>query len=199
MKKGFKMTLESRRKMSEAAKKDGRKPPSRKGIKHTEEWKKNMSKKLKGRVFSEETIKKRIASVRRGSDCHFWRGGITSLKILIRQNFKYRQWRLGIFERDDFVCQECGARGGRLNADHIKSFSLILNENNIKKLEDALKCKELWDLDNGRTLCEECHKKTDNYGRKEQFRNQKYTKGWQEAEEVPGWEKTKDMLKFLLG
>jgi len=29
---------------------------------------------------------------------------------------------------------------------------------------------------------------------KEQFRNQRYTKGWKEADEIPGWEKTKDIL-----
>ena len=178
------MTLESRRRMSEIAKKDGRRPPSRKGIKHTEEWKRNMSKKMIGRIYSEETIKKRIASVRRGSDCHFWKGGITPLRISIRQSFEYRQWRSEIFARDDFACQECGERGGKINADHIKSFSLILADNNIKILKDAQGCKELWDLNNGRTLCENCHKETDNFGGK--------AKGWQESDEVPGWGVTKD-------
>ena len=39
--------------------------------------------------------------------------------------------------------------GGKLNADHIKPFSLF---------------PELrFDLNNGRTLCVECHKKTDTY------------------------------------
>ena len=194
MKKGFKMTLESRRKMSEAAKKDGRKPPSRKGIKHTEEWKKNMSKKLKGRVFSEETIKKRIASVKRGSDCHFWKGGITPLVISIRQSYDYRKWRTCIFERDDFICQYCGTKGGKINADHIKSFRKILYENNIKTFEEALNCKELWDINNGRTLCEKCHRETDNFGSKGRISYQKYTKGWQETDEVPGWGKFEELL-----
>ena len=40
--------------------------------------------------------------------------------------------------------------GNKLEADHIKSFSI---------------CPEgRLDINNGRTLCEECHKKTDNYG-----------------------------------
>jgi hypothetical protein len=35
--------------------------------------------------------------------------------------------------------------------------------------------------------------------KKEEFRNQRYTKGWKEAEEVPGWGRTKDrMNEFLL-
>ena len=166
MTKEYKRSPETRRKMSEAAKRDGRRPPSRKGIKHTEEWKRNNSELMKGRTFSEETMQRKIASVRRGVDCHFWKGGITPLKLLIRQSFKYRQWRSRIYERDNFICQECGGSGGRLNADHIKSFSLILEENNIKTLEDAKECNELWDLGNGRTLCEDCHKQTDNFGRK---------------------------------
>ena len=35
--------------------------------------------------------------------------------------------------------------------------------------------------------------------RKEEFRNQRYTKGWTEAEEVPGWGRTKDRVGEFLG
>jgi len=34
--------------------------------------------------------------------------------------------------------------------------------------------------------------------RKDQFRNQRYTKGWTEAEEVPGWGRTKDRVEEFL-
>ena len=33
---------------------------------------------------------------------------------------------------------------------------------------------------------------TSNRWKKEQYRNQRYTKGWIEADEVPGWGVTKD-------
>jgi len=33
--------------------------------------------------------------------------------------------------------------------------------------------------------------------RKDQFRNQRYTKGWQETEEVPGWGKFGELLNGL--
>ena len=82
----------------------------------------------------------------------------------IRKSLKYRQWRSDVFERDNYTCQICETKGGKINADHIKAFIIILKENNINNLEAALNCEELWNINNGRTLCESCHKKTENYG-----------------------------------
>lgn len=42
------------------------------------------------------------------------------------------------------------------------------------------------------------HNLTPSRWRKDQFRNQKYTKGWTEAEEVPGWGHTKDRMEEFL-
>lgn len=61
-----------------------------------------------------------------------------------------REWRQKVFERDRFTCQLCGQRGGRLQADHIKSFSAYPELRHV--------------LSNGRTLCVGCHKLTPNYG-----------------------------------
>lgn len=95
-----------------------------------------------------------------------WKGGITSLYHAIRTSFEYKLWRADVFERDKYTCQDCGERGGILNADHIKPFAIIIKENNIKNFDEALKCEELWDIDNGHTLCVPCHKKTETYGYK---------------------------------
>lgn len=81
----------------------------------------------------------------------------------IRQCFKYRQWRSDIFTRDNFICQGCNERGGELHAHHKKSFATILRDNNIKNLNDAELCEELWNINNGVTLCKKCHKKTNDY------------------------------------
>lgn len=115
------------------------------GTKHSEETKSEMRKKFKGNKNPN------------------WKGGI-AFKASIRDCFKYRQWRSDIFTRDDFTCQWCKIKGERLNADHYpKAFSVIIKEYNIKTLEEALVCEELWNLNNGRTLCINCHKKTDTY------------------------------------
>jgi hypothetical protein len=44
------------------------------------------------------------------------------------------------------------------------------------------------------------HNQTPTRWRKEQFRNQRFTEGWTEADEVPGWGRTKGrMPEFLQG
>lgn len=87
---------------------------------------------------------------------------LKSINSSIRNTKKYITWRKQVFQRDNFTCQECGAKtikGSRvyLNAHHIKQFSLLLKENNIERTKDALKCDILWELSNGITLCKECH------------------------------------------
>ena len=101
----------------------------------------------------------------RGERSHNWKGGITPLRKRIRHSFKYRQWRSDVFTRDDFTCVLCGKRGSRLEADHYpKSFVSTLDKYKIQTLEQALDCEELWNINNGRTLCKKCHNKTENYG-----------------------------------
>jgi hypothetical protein len=107
----------------------------------------------------------RMSESRRGSKSHFWKGGISKLNYHIRRIAKYVQWRTECFIRDNFTCQNCGKHGGRLQVHHKKSFELILKENNITTIEQAINCPELWDIDNGITLCIHCHIQTDTYAK----------------------------------
>lgn len=82
-----------------------------------------------------------------------WNGGVTSEYNKLRTSLEFKNWRREVFERDKYTCQSCGdATGGNLHAHHIKSFAFYPNHR--------------FDIDNGQTLCEKCHKKTDNWGHK---------------------------------
>jgi len=88
-----------------------------------------------------------------GPNSPAWKGGATEAGKLIRNSADYRDWRTAVFQRDNYTCVDCGDdRGGNLEADHIKPFSLF----------PALRL----DVSNGRTLCQDCHRKTETYGSK---------------------------------
>ena len=89
-----------------------------------------------------------------------WKGGSSSLYYIIRALYQYRKWRSVIFERDHWICQTCNKRENniKLIVHHIKPFRKILKDNNIKTREEAVECNELWNIDNGVTLCEKCHR-----------------------------------------
>ena len=146
-KKGFKLSEETKAKMR------GRVSPM-KGKKHSGIAKeKNRLKHLGKKSY----WKGKVNINSRGKNSNFWKGGITPLRKLIRGCFKNRQWISDVFTRDDFTCVNCGLRGGVLNAHHIKSFSDILEDYNISSYEESLSCEELWNINNGVTLCEKCH------------------------------------------
>ena len=158
-KKGI-VSQETRDKMSKSAKK--RPPMTEETRRKFSEARKRLPNYMEGKKHTEET-KKKMSESHRGDKSSFWRGGITKLAAKIRGCFKYRQWRSDVYQRDDYTCCICGVKGGKLHADHIKTFSLILRENNIITLKQAIECEKLWNINNGQTLCVPCHKKTDTY------------------------------------
>lgn len=155
------------------------------GKKHNEDARRKIRARRALQTFSPETRRKlsfagkgrkpvlvpwtserrRIASERqRGAKSKWWRGGRTALSTNIRHCSKYTEWRLSVFERDRFTCVECGFDKGRIiEADHIIPFAVLLKENDIKTVVQALECSALWKIENGRTLCKRCHRKTATY------------------------------------
>jgi 5-methylcytosine-specific restriction endonuclease McrA len=100
-----------------------------------------------GIKISESKIGKQIPKLQ-GSNHWNWKGGKSKD---IWKTPEYQQWRKAVMRRDNFTCVECGdSRGGNLEADHIKP----------KYWYPEL----IFDLDNGRTLCKDCHKKTPTWG-----------------------------------
>jgi len=116
--------------------------------------------------YTKTRLKNKYPNGRYGKNASNWKGGISSLYHLIRTNEKYKKWRILCMERDNYQCQECKRSGGNLEVDHIVQFAYIIKKYSIKNIKDALKCKELWNIDNGKTLCINCHKKTKSHSNK---------------------------------
>ena len=128
------------------------------GHKHTKEAKIKIGLASKGNTYClgkkaslETRIKKKEAML--GEKNHQWRGGLVEKNLVIRHSLEYRLWRESVFQRDNYTCIWCGDnRGGNLEADHIRPFALFPELRFV--------------LENGRTLCINCHKTTNTYGKK---------------------------------
>lgn len=81
-----------------------------------------------------------------GPDHPNWKGGISTKAQLEIKSPKYNEWRDKVYERDDYTCQCCGQRGGRLTAHHLHDYA---------HHEDLR-----FEVDNGITLCFDCHDST---------------------------------------
>lgn len=110
--------------------------------------------------FLTEKSKIKISESHKGEKAYQWKGGISKLDKLIRKMPEYISWRKAVFEKDNFTCQECGKNKCYIEAHHLKQFKILLEIYAIKNIEDARKCKELWEVSNGETLCEDCHDET---------------------------------------
>lgn len=118
---------------------------NRSGIPVKDETRKKLSNSLKGRFMREES--------------NGWKGGVQPLHKAIRSLWQMKEWTQAVFERDNYKDVITGLRSENLNAHHIKSFNDIIKENNITTIEEAINCKELWDINNGMTLDRDNHMK----------------------------------------
>ena len=148
-----------------------RKPPSRKGVKLTDIHKEKIGlankRALKGKKIPERVKKKmsethkrigtgkwmkgrKLSKETKEKMSKYWTGRkkkekcLTSEEHKLRMTKRYKEWRMKVFLRDNFTCQFCEKRGGRLEAHHIKSFA------DYPRLR--------FDVNNGITFCFDCHK-----------------------------------------
>lgn len=88
----------------------------------------------------------------------------------IRGLKEYRQWKQGVINRDAYICVKCNNIGSQKDVHHIKGFMVLFGEflktyNQFSPLDDMKILLEIakthdpfWDINNGTTLCDECHK-----------------------------------------
>jgi len=114
--------------------------------------KRSISESLRGKVktiiwkqrISESRIKYGVA---RGKKNPNWKGGIQDNWSELKNSLEYKKWRNDVFSRDNYTCRMCGDnKGHNLHAHHIYP----RRDYPEKKLF----------VNNGITLCKECHKKT---------------------------------------
>jgi hypothetical protein len=135
------------------------------GKHHTAEQNLKVSIALKGKpknLTVEQRL--RLSTRMRGNKTVFYIDGRSKLIKTIRNSCLYKLWRRMVYERDNYICQACEQRGGSLHPHHKIPFILLLRQYNITSVEQAFNCEPIWDVNNGLTLCHDCHKKTDTYG-----------------------------------
>ena len=130
------------------------------------ETRQKISKSLTGKTQSAEHIANRTEGLKRarekrggisprrkahldsihksGAEHPNWKGGISPYRMThYFRDARYKPFRSAVLNRDDWTCQECGKRGGRLQVHHVIPYA---------------DCPErAFDVDNGITLCKKCH------------------------------------------
>ena len=107
------------------------------------------SKKIRDKISKKNKAVAKKAGIKRsatrqGISIEDWNGFISPLNR--REREKFRKLIQGkVLERDDYTCQICGQRGGKLQVDHIQSW------------KDYVELR--FDMNNCRTLCMGCHYK----------------------------------------
>jgi hypothetical protein len=87
----------------------------------------------------------RIRLDMRGENNPNWVGGVTPEDAAARASFRYKEWKLAVYNRDGGICKQCGEKStkGNIVAHHIKDFNLF---------------PELrFEVTNGISLCRSCH------------------------------------------
>jgi len=139
------------------------------GCSHTPDEIKKMSDSHKGEknhMFGKSTpqdVKDKISQSlsgehhpnygKRGKDAPNWQGGLTERMQALRNSPAYKNWRESVYQRDNWTCRECGARSSSGNV-------VVLNAHHIHPIKDNKNTLLIFNIDNGVTLCADCHNVT---------------------------------------
>lgn len=96
-----------------------------------------------------------LKTAMKGANSHWWMGGKTKEKQIIRTSARYKKHRQAVLERDGYKCTMCGSTDN-LEIHHIHEF-----------------CEHpelVFEISNTITLCHNCHQTTDNYGYKARWK-----------------------------
>lgn len=89
-------------------------------------------------------VNTKLGKLRVGPLSWSWRSDISDEERLVqRSTDANRKWRSAVYARDNFTCQLCNERGGKLHAHHLDAYNKFKHRR--------------FELDNGVTLCETCH------------------------------------------
>jgi hypothetical protein len=114
-------------------------------------------KKGSGKYCSSNCYSKWQSINKVGSKSPRWMGGRTSILKRFRNSSAYAAWRSLVFDRDRYRCIDCGATG-YLESHHIIPVSKIVKGlGSVIKYNALRKCSLLLDVNNGITLCRNCH------------------------------------------
>lgn len=96
------------------------------------------------KFYSNPENRKRVSAKKQGIPLEEWTKFIKPETQRMYNSAEYNEWRLKVYRRDRFICQLCNQTSRKLEAHHIKK----------KKLFPEL----AFDVSNGITLCETCHR-----------------------------------------
>jgi hypothetical protein len=128
-----------------------------------EDFKKQKSMKLsnmnKMNWTNEEFIKKQSDKMKGKNNPNYNPNRTDEEREKERKTLENDMWVKEVYQRDNYTCKYCGKRGGNINAHHLDSYHWCIEKR--------------FDIDNGITLCEHCHKKFhEKYGYKNNTKEQ---------------------------
>ena len=81
-----------------------------------------------------------------GKNSPSWKGGVSLWRAALHQSNAYKNWRSAVFKRDEYTCRMCDCKQ-----------RWLLEAHHIEPVRDHKNDLLIFDIDNGITLCKECH------------------------------------------